>query len=125
MLVCLVPVDRTMSRTTVWRLERKRRQEAAIADGLEQPPPVQRKHKRHKVHECRQCHQPLSCKCKSDTLTLLYINSMLLAETNHSNYYGSWHCPNVPNAVPLEEWKAAKKAELAAKRAARQQQQQQ
>ena len=50
---------------------------------------------------------------------------MFFAETNHSNYYGLWHCPNVPNAVPLEEWKAVKKAELAAKRAARQQQKQQ
>ena len=45
-----------------------------------------------------------------------------LADTGHINYYGYWHCPNVPDAVSVEMWKQEKKAQLVVKRAARQQQ---
>jgi len=50
---------------------------------------------------------------------LIYI----LGETGHVNYYGSWHCSNISNAVPVEEWKTQKKAERAAKKASCQQHQ--
>ena len=44
----------SISRTTLYQ---KRRQEEAVAAGLEQPPPVQRKHKKHKVHEFQKCNK--------------------------------------------------------------------
>ena len=47
----------------------------------------------------------------------------VLGETGHANYYGSWHCSNIPNAVPVEECKTQKKAERAAKKASFQQHQ--
>ena len=51
----------SVSRSTLYRHEQKRRQEEAVAAGLEQPPPVQRKHKKHKIHECQKCNQALNC----------------------------------------------------------------
>ena len=119
-LVCLASVG-TISRTKQWRLQRKRRMETAAAAGLDHLPPPKRKHKQHKKHECRQCHQSLNCKCYMDMLILLFIE-YTLADTGHTNYYGTWHCPNVPNAVPVEEWKVEQKARLSNKRAAHQQQ---
>ncbi|XP_065903579.1 uncharacterized protein [Dysidea avara] len=69
----------SVSRTTLWRREKKRIAQAAAA-GVDQPMPQ----KKHKKHGCRQCHQPLS------------------AETNHAQYYGKWYCPNKPGQVPVE-----------------------
>ena len=43
----------SMSRAMLYQHEQKRWQEEAVAAGLEQPPPVQRKHKKHKIHECQ------------------------------------------------------------------------
>ena len=54
-------------------------------------------------------------------LILLFIE-YTLANTGHTNYYGTWHCPNVPNAVPVEEWKVEQKGRPSDKRAACQQQ---
>ena len=53
--------EKTVSRTTLWRWEKRKREEAAAAG--ESLPLAKRKHKKHKVHDCHFCNRPLSCKC--------------------------------------------------------------
>ena len=112
----------TRSRTSQWHQNKRKREEAAAA-GLDQPPLAKRKHKPHKVHECKKCSQRLSSKCYVSGYTnLANLPNVILVETGHAHYYGSWYCPYVPNPVPVEVWKAKRMVQLQAKKAARQQQ---
>ena len=52
MLVGIIHVG-TVSRTTLWRREKRLREEAAATGGP--LPPAKRKHKKDKVHECQSC----------------------------------------------------------------------
>ena len=107
----------SISQTALYPHEQKHRQEEAVATGLEQPPPVQWK---HKTHKCLKCSQALIV-----SYVVYLVILLLLCTLVDTDYYGYWHCPNVPDAVPVEIWKHEKKAQLATKRVACQHQQQQ
>ena len=94
-----------VSRTQLWRYEKRKHQEAATAAGADiadLPPPPKKKYKSHKTHQCSTCHKVLSSKY-GPTNSSISVHTFLV-ETGHSQYKGSWYCPD-KETVSLTEWK--------------------
>lgn len=87
------------SNTSTWY-----RQRALITDAQRQEcgePPKRRNKKLKDFYACGICNEPKK------------------KETGHTQFKGTWYCPNNRDLPPFEEWKAAAMSAAAAKKAAK------
>ena len=64
-IILIGRTEKTVSHTSLWHWEKRKREKAAAVTGESLPlaKHKHKKHKKHKVHDCHFCNRPLCCKC--------------------------------------------------------------